>query len=413
MSTGTTYNIEDLIQSLNISNNILRYNSEIETSINQNGGTVLYSYNNIIIASEISDTFYNELQKNPYIDYIDSLPLKKYGDVNTDLINQIDVSKIFIGDSIDSTGVISQTNDEMPEIIINSNTGVTTNTTTLSVGVDGVSGKSRPPRIKPTVGVTGSTYSNVGIPPVIINETLTLTTQSNEEFSYDILANGTYPISYEIIKPSNYSGYLELKNNTIIGVSNNLGFYNIDIKAKNIYGIDTKKLEIIVIEPVKITNTNLNVYNKFGTQFSYTIESSGTLPKTYSIPILPSGLTLIGNSINGIFASSGDYSITLIVSGATNSDSKILTVSVGSVPIITSSGEITIQEYSELTYTITSSPSNDVIYNVIGILPKGLRFSDNMITGTPIDTGIYNVTLKATNYFGENTKTLKITVYQI
>ncbi len=413
MSTGTTYNIEDLIQSLNISNNILRYNSEIETSINQNGGTVLYSYNNIIIASEISDTFYNELQKNPYIDYIDSLPLKKYGDVNTDLINQIDVSKIFIGDSIDSNGVISQTDDEMPEIIINSNTGVTTNTTTLSVGVDGVSGKSRPPRIKPTVGVTGSTYSSVGIPPVITNEILTLTVQSYEDFNYAILASGTGPISYEIIKPSNYNGNLELRNNTIVGISNNLGFYNIDIKAKNIYGIDTKKLEIIVIEPVKITITNLDIYNKFGTQFSYTIESSGSLPKAYSVPFLPSGLTSIGNSISGIFTSSGNYNITLIVSGATNSDSKILTVTVDSAPIITSSGDITIQEYSELNYTITSSPSNDVVYNVIGILPKGLRFSDNMITGIPIVTGIYNVTLKATNYFGENTKTLKITVYQI
>lgn len=411
MLTGSTTNIEDLIQSLNISNNILRYNSEVETSINQNGGTVLYSYNNIIIASEISDTFYNELQKNPYIEYIDSLPLKKYGDVNTDLINQIDVSKIFIGDSVDSDGVINKTDDEMPEIIINSNTGVTTNTTTLSVGVDGVSGKSRPPRIKPTIGVTGNTYSSVGIPPVITNQLLSLITQSNEQFNYTITASGTGPISYEIIKPSNFNGNLELKNGTISGISNNLGFYNIEIKAKNIYGIDTKKLSITVIEPVKITNTNLNIYNKFGTQFSYAIESSGTLPKTYSVPILPSGLSLIGNTIGGIFTSSGDFNMTLIVSGSTSSDSKILYVTVGSAPIITSSGNISINAYSGVTYTITSSPSVGVIYNVIGILPRGLRFSGNIITGTPMTSGIFNVTLKATNNFGENTKMLKITIY--
>jgi hypothetical protein len=119
MATGTTVtSIDELIKSLNISTNILRYNSEVETSVKQNGGTVLYSYNNIIIASEISESFYNELQKNPYIDYIESLPLKKYGDVNTDLINQLDVSKIFIGDSLDSSGVIVQTDDEMPDIII-------------------------------------------------------------------------------------------------------------------------------------------------------------------------------------------------------------------------------------------------------------------------------------------------------
>lgn len=412
MLTGSTNNIDDLIQTLNISNNILRYNSEVETSVKQNGGTVLYSYNNIIIASEISESFYNELQKNPYIEYIDSLPLKKYGDVNTDLINQIDVSKIFIGDSIDSSGVISQTDDEMPEIIINSNTGVTTNVTTLSVGVDGVSGKSRPPRIRPTVGVTGSTYSSVGIPPTITNQTLILTTQTKTQFNYVITASGTGPITFELVKPSNFNGSLNLTNNgTITGLSNNLGFYNIDIIAKNIYGIATQKLGIIVIEPVEITNTNFNVYNKFGTNFSYTIESSGTLPKTYSVSVLPSGITLTGNILSGTFISEGTYSMILIVSGTTSSDSKNLSVVVGSAPIITSSGEISINAYSASTYTITSSPSVDVIYNITGILPRGLRFSTNIITGTPMTSGIFTVTLKATNNFGENTKKLKITIY--
>lgn len=93
MTTGAT-NINELIDLLNISDTILRYNSSIEYDINKNGGTVIYSYNNIIIASEISEELYNELQKNPYIDYIESLPLKKYGEVDISLIDQFDTSKI-------------------------------------------------------------------------------------------------------------------------------------------------------------------------------------------------------------------------------------------------------------------------------------------------------------------------------
>lgn len=412
MLTGTT-SIDELIQSLNISTNILRYNSEVETSVKQNGGSVLYSYNNIIIASEISEEFYAELQKNPYIEYIDSLPLKKYGDINTDLINQIDVSKIFIGDSVDSSGVISQTDSQMPEIYINTNTGSTRAPDPTTNEIDGVSGKSRPPRVKPTVGVEGSTYSSVGIPPIITNQLLEVSSLSNVFFDYTITASGTGPITFEIIKPLNYVGSLDLINNgKMTGKSSNLGYYNITLKAKNIYGVDTRTLKLIVSESVEITNTNLDVYNKSGSTFSYKIESSGSLPKNYSTSTLPSGITLSGNSLNGVFAASGVYNITLIVSGTTTSNSKILSVTVGSSPIITSDGEITIEEYSGLTYNITSSPSSGVTYNVIGILPKGLRFNVNKIEGIPIITGIYYVTLKATNNFGESTKSLKITIYQ-
>ena len=100
-------NLNDLLEAINTSESILRYNTEIEDNIRQNGGTIIYSYNNIIIASEISENFYIELKSSDNIEYIETLPLKKYGDIDTNLIGQIDVSKIFIGQGIDSSGKIS------------------------------------------------------------------------------------------------------------------------------------------------------------------------------------------------------------------------------------------------------------------------------------------------------------------
>ena len=54
-STTTELNIEKILETINISSDILSYNASIIDSIQQNSGIVIYSYNNIIIASNISE----------------------------------------------------------------------------------------------------------------------------------------------------------------------------------------------------------------------------------------------------------------------------------------------------------------------------------------------------------------------
>lgn len=54
------------------------FNPEISNLINNEGGTVIYSSGNIIVASEISDELYRELLKSPYIETLEVLPLKRY-----------------------------------------------------------------------------------------------------------------------------------------------------------------------------------------------------------------------------------------------------------------------------------------------------------------------------------------------
>ena len=63
---ATEIDITTLIEQLNLSQEILMFNSAIEEDILKNSGKIVYSYNNMIIASEISDEYYNELAKNPY-----------------------------------------------------------------------------------------------------------------------------------------------------------------------------------------------------------------------------------------------------------------------------------------------------------------------------------------------------------
>lgn len=56
----------------------LYYNSEIRSYIVNSGGTIVFAKDNVIVASEVSESQYRELLKSPLIEKIDVLPLKRY-----------------------------------------------------------------------------------------------------------------------------------------------------------------------------------------------------------------------------------------------------------------------------------------------------------------------------------------------
>lgn len=59
------------------------FNPEISNLITIEGGSVVYQSGNIIVASEISEELYRELLKNPYIESLEVLPLKRYDNIQT------------------------------------------------------------------------------------------------------------------------------------------------------------------------------------------------------------------------------------------------------------------------------------------------------------------------------------------
>lgn len=56
----------------------LTYSNEIKEQIITSGGTVIFMKDNVILASEISESQYRELLNNPFIEKIDVLPLKRW-----------------------------------------------------------------------------------------------------------------------------------------------------------------------------------------------------------------------------------------------------------------------------------------------------------------------------------------------
>ena len=59
----------------------LTYSGDLKDQIVSSGGTIVFMRDNVIMASEISEAQYRELLNSPYIEKMDVLPLKRYGNV--------------------------------------------------------------------------------------------------------------------------------------------------------------------------------------------------------------------------------------------------------------------------------------------------------------------------------------------
>lgn len=81
------------------------------------------------------------------------------------------------------------------------------------------------------------------------------------------------------------------------------------------------------------------------------------------------------------------------------------------LPHITSALTATVGRHEDFAYTLTAGGSLPIKFDAAG-LPEGLVFSGDSITGAATVTGVFFVTLSATNFGGKDSKTLKLVVTQ-
>ena len=72
----------------------LTYSEDIKEEIVNSGGTIIFMRDNVIMASEISEAQYRELLNSPYIEKMDVLPLKRYGNVGVQYVQNTNVSEV-------------------------------------------------------------------------------------------------------------------------------------------------------------------------------------------------------------------------------------------------------------------------------------------------------------------------------
>ncbi|MFT3710505.1 MAG: putative Ig domain-containing protein [Archangium sp.] len=287
-----------------------------------------------------------------------------------------------------STGVIS---------------GTPTSAGTLSIGLMATN----------SVGSSQQTLSLTVSGPAVITSGLTASGTAGQAFSYSMTAEGTSPITRSI---ANAPAWLSFDANTglMSGTPPSGGTFTVDMTATNSIGSDNKTLTITVTTPPSpptITSA-LTANGIVGTAFSYTITASGQTPMTFSATGLPAWASIDTNTgvISGTPSFSGTVSVTIGATNSIGSDSKTLSITVVSPPVInsaTTASGITGQAFS---YTLTSSGTAPVTLSATG-LPAWASFnaSTGVISGTPVE-GVFTITLGATNSGGSDSKTLTITI---
>jgi LruC domain-containing protein len=232
---------------------------------------------------------------------------------------------------------------------------------------------------------------------------------------YTLTATGTEPLTFSV---GNLPAGLNFNANTgvISGTPTVAGTFNVELTASNVYGEDNKTLTIIITQPVDppVITSVLTRQATVNEPFSYLLTASGSGPVDLNVNNLPDGLSFDTETsiISGSPTAAGVYSITLTATNSGGTTTETLVLTVGTPPTITSpftaSGTAG-DQFS--TYTFTASGSSQISYAVSN-LPQGLSFDpvSRTINGTPLYPGVTEVLLTATNAYGNDAKTLIITI---
>jgi hypothetical protein len=202
-------------------------------------------------------------------------------------------------------------------------------------------------------------------------------------------------------------------NNLTIAATttNDAGGYSV-VLTNAVGSITSSVATLSVLVPATITSPT-NFAWRQGALLSFTVTATGTTPITFGADGLPQGLTLDPPSglLSGIPLSTGVFDITLYATNAamTTTGQLVLTLTTG-VPGITSSLNVSGKQGNNFSYTIVAS--NTPTFFTASPLPSGLNLDPvaGVISGPPIVSGIFQVTISAGNQFGADTEALTLTL---
>lgn len=262
----------------------------------------------------------------------------------------------------------------------------------------------------------GTTTHAATAAPVITSPT-TANGTVGVAFSYQITATED-PTSFSAVGlPSGLS--LNATNGLISGTPTTVGSTTVAIGASNAFGTGTGSVNITISgasgPPVISSPTTASA--TVGVAFSYQIVASNS-PFSHSATGLPTGMSVSTTTglISGTPTIAGTWTATI---GATNlqgtgSATLEITVAAGPVPgthpQITSSLNASGRVGTPFSYNIqaTNLPTS---YNATG-LPGGLSVdtATGLITGTPTDSAVFNITISATNAHGTDSENLRLII---
>jgi subtilisin family serine protease len=243
-------------------------------------------------------------------------------------------------------------------------------------------------------------------------------------------SGGKAPVSWSLARGLLPAGLTLGPSGTISGTPSATGTSNVMVQATDSgtpARTATKSLSITVVDPLVITTSSLPD-GTVGASYSQTVSASGgQMPYSWTLASgsgpLPPGLSLGASSgtISGTPTSAGSYSFTVQVADSSQSDTQVLSITVGAAPppavaITTTSlpqGRVGVS-YSA-TVTATGGTGGYTWTRASGNLPSGLSLTSGTpsatISGTPTKKGFFSFTLRVRDAAGTTvTRTFSITI---
>ena len=151
-----------------------------------------------------------------------------------------------------------------------------------------------------------------------------------------------------------------------------------------------------------------------GTDYSATLEASGTATITWSAAGLPAGLSCTSAGlINGAPTEAGTFNVTVTATNTAGPVNKTLTLTVTATPTkptITTDSLPDGAVGTAYSATLEASGTATITWSAAG-LPGGLSCtSAGLINGAPTESGTFDVTVTATNSEGSDTKLLTLVI---
>jgi hypothetical protein len=259
---------------------------------------------------------------------------------------------------------------------------------------------------------------NVYAPPGISVQPANLTILVGSNANFSVTPTGSAPLSFRWMKDGvnlSNGGRISGATNSSLAIANSItndaGGYNVYIT--NIVGTITSSVaSLTVLVPPTITSAT-NASGRQGLLFSFANTATGTLPITFGVDSLPTGLSLepTNGIVSGIPAVTGVFNVTIFATNAamTTAGPLVLTFTTGA-PGITSATNANGKQGQNFNYTIAAS-NNPAIFSATA-LPDGLSFNptNGVISGPPIVSGTFQVAIGATNEYGWDTKVLTLNI---
>lgn len=249
--------------------------------------------------------------------------------------------------------------------------------------------------------------------PVAITSPSTAKGAVGRAFSFKVTASGTAPVT---LGATNLPSWLSFDSGTglLTGTPSASSSYTVDLSATDVSGTATQQLVITTGVAPTITSALTYTLASAGSSWAAVdVNASGATPMQFNASNLPG--TVYFNSTTGTFAGSagvtGVFNVPVVANNAFGSDYKVIAVSIGGAPVITSALTGTGVVGTPYTYTLTATGTAPMTLNATS-LPSWASFnaSTGEISGTPTSAGTLSIGLSATNATGSSSQTLSLTI---